>query len=247
MRKLLIVLILLTVIVVGLYIYSSSKKIEITGSEKTKIQAYIKDLYSWKELVGEALPEFKNINDANEEWVWDRVQQKLNTSEEYEYTYEQIEKAKKQLFGENLTKKFPKEGTEFLIYIDETEKYLAVGIGLDTDEDCFAISSINKNKEKYIVEIVEYIIDNGNSYEIDENAKNYEMYLKNLDNEKKEVFTADLYTETIDGEEYITSDTKDSEIEKYVLDNQNKFSKKIVTLEQDSQTNLLYVVNVKNK
>lgn len=128
----------------------------ISVQEINQIETYITKIYMWKEITREALPSFEDINQADEIWIWEVVKKNL---EDYEFSYKQIEEKAIELFGEKLTKKFPKEGTEYLIYDEKTEQYYAVGMGLDQLEDSFLLNKIDKIQNGYEVEIVEYLED----------------------------------------------------------------------------------------
>ena len=166
----------------------------ISIQEIERIETYITKIYMWKEITGEALPYFEDINQANEVWIWEAVKKNL---EEYELTYEQIEEEANELFGPDLTKKFPKEGSEYLKYDEQTDKYHAVGRGLDEEEDSFLLNKIEKTKDGYEVEIVEYLEDYSNllygeeqesteskSDENSQNKTNDEIIIRNFNEEE---------------------------------------------------------------
>lgn len=166
----------------------------ISIQEIEKIETYITKIYMWKEITGEALPSFEDINQANDVWIWEAVKKNL---EEYELTYEQIEEEANELFGPDLTKKFPKEGSEYLKYDEQTDKYHAVGRGLDEEDDSFLLNKIEKTKDGYEVEIVEYLEDYSNllygeeqesteskSDENSQNKTNDEIIIRNLNEEE---------------------------------------------------------------
>lgn len=166
----------------------------ISIQEIERIETYITKIYMWKEITGEALPSFEDINQANDVWIWEAVKKNL---EEYELTYEQIEEEANELFGPDLTKKFPKEGSEYLKYDEQTDKYHAVGRGLDEEEDSFLLNKIEKTKDGYEVEIVEYLEDYSNllygeeqesteskSDENSQNKTNDEIIIRNFNEEE---------------------------------------------------------------
>ena len=41
---------------------------------------YISKIYMWKEITGDALPKFDNINDAPDVWTWEVVKKDLDLS-----------------------------------------------------------------------------------------------------------------------------------------------------------------------
>lgn len=125
---------------------------EIQNIEKT-----ISSVYMWKEVTGEALPEFQDINSADDKWIWEAVK---NNLENYEVTYEEIEGKAKEIFGESFNKEFPKEGNSSFEYNSEINKYIATEIEFDQEEDSFLLDNINKtNDGGYEVEIIEYLED----------------------------------------------------------------------------------------
>ena len=124
---------------------------EIQNIEKT-----ISSVYMWKEVTGDALPEFEDINSADDKWVWEVVK---NNLENYEVTYEEIEEEAKIIFGDNFNKEFPKEGNSSFEYNSETNKYIATEVELDEKEDSFLLDNINKTDTGYEVEIIEYLED----------------------------------------------------------------------------------------
>lgn len=159
MKKLIIIIIILAIIFVGMIIYKNiaiNTSNNISIQEISQIETYITRIYMWKEITQEALPYFEDINQVNDTWMWEVVKKNL---EDYEFTYEEIQEKAKELFGENLTKAFPKEGTEYIIYDEKIDRYYAVGMGLDQLEDCFLLNEIHKTKDGYEVEIVEYLED----------------------------------------------------------------------------------------
>lgn len=197
MKKLIVIIIILAIIFVGMLTYKNlaiKANNNISIQEIERIETYITKIYMWKEITGEALPSFEDINQANDVWIWEAVKKNL---EEYELTYEQIEEEANELFGPDLTKKFPKEGSEYLKYDEQTDKYHAVGRGLDEEEDSFLLNKIEKTKDGYEVEIVEYLEDYSNllygeeqesteskSDENSQNKTNDEIIIRNLNEEE---------------------------------------------------------------
>ena len=226
MKKLVAIICVLLVIFIGMYINKtkSSQKI-VTASEVEKVEEYISKIYMWKEVTEEALPEFNNINEAPDLWTWEVVKKNL---EDYELTYEEIQQKATELFGKQFTKQFPKEGTEYIKYDEQTDKYITSGIGLDSLDDCFLIKNINKNKNEYDVEIVEYLEDYSNSAGVEDEDEVYDIYIKNLNQDT---------IATIKSNE---GETKAIET---VKENIDKFTTKTIKLIKDSDGNI-YVKQV---
>ena len=226
MKKLVAIICVLLVIFIGMYINKtkSSQKI-VTASEVEKVEEYISKIYMWKEVTEEALPEFNNINEAPDLWTWEVVKKNL---EDYELTYEEIQQKATELFGKQFTKQFPKEGPEYIQYDEQTDKYITSGIGLDSLDDSFLIKNINKNKNEYDVEIVEYLEDYSNSAGVEDEDEVYDIYIKNLNQDT---------IATIKSNE---GETKAIET---VKENIDKFTTKTIKLIKDSDGNI-YVKQV---
>ena len=226
MKKLVAIICVLLVIFIGMYINKtkSSQKM-VTASEVEKVEEYISKIYMWKEVTEEALPEFNNINEAPDLWTWEVVKKNL---EDYELTYEEIQQKATELFGKQFTKQFPKEGTEYIKYDEQTDKYITSGIGLDSLDDCFLIKNINKNKNEYDVEIVEYLEDYSDSAGVEDEDEVYDIYIKNLNQDT---------IATIKSNE---GETKAIET---VKENIDKFTTKTIKLIKDSDGNI-YVKQV---
>ena len=148
MKKLVVIIIILLIIFIGMYIYrqnqiETNRSNEITVDEINKIETYLQKIYMWKEITGEALPTFDNINNAPDIWLWEVVKKNL---EEYELSYEQLQDKAKEIFGNDLQKEFPREGYEYMEYNEETDKYYAIGSVLDNQDDVFLLDTIQKNE-----------------------------------------------------------------------------------------------------
>lgn len=226
MKKLVAIICVLLVIFIGMYINKSkSTKELLTASEVEKIEDYMSKIYMWQEVTGEALPKFKNINDAPDIWVWEVVKKNV---EEYELSYDEIEQKAIELFGEQFTKQFPKEGTEYIQYDEQTQKYVITGVELDTLDDSFYIKNINKTKNGYVAEIVEYLEDYENALGVEDESEIYEIYIKNLNGETvATVKSNESETKTID----------------LIKENINQFTIKTVNLIKDKNENI-YVQSI---
>lgn len=159
MKKMLIIIIILVLILVGMVIYRNTAvgtKNNVNVQEIEKIENYISKIYMWKEITKEALPTFENVNAAEDLWIWEVVKKNL---EEYEVSKEEIKEKTKELLGEDFNRDFPEEGNESFEYNEETQMYLATETVLDEKEDTFLLNHIEKTKEGYTVEMIEYLED----------------------------------------------------------------------------------------
>ena len=230
MKKLVVIILILLIIFIGMYVYRQNKihvnrNSETTIDEVNKIETYLQKIYMWKEITGEALPTFDNINNAPEVWLWEVVKKNL---EEYELSYEQIQEKAKELFGEELQKDFPKEGYQYMEYNEDTDTYYAIGSGLDNQEDVFLLQDIQKQEDGYIVEIIEYLEDYSEGYETTETE--YNIQIKNIKDEK-------IGT--------VKSTESETNIQQFVKENVDKLTKKEVHLKTDTNGNI-YVTSVRN-
>ena len=230
MKKLIVIIVILLLIFVGMYMYKHNKIIgnqstEVSIEEINKIETYLQKIYMWREITGDALPVFDEINDAPDVWLWEVVKKNL---EEYTLTYEQLQDKAKEIFGEDLQKEFPKEGYEYMEYDEETNTYYAIGSGLDNQEDVFLLDKIQKQDNGYTVQIVEYLEDYSEGYETSDGA--YNIQIKNLKDE-------------IIGE--VNSEESETNIQQVVKDNINRFTKKEVNLKTD-ENGSIYVTSVRN-
>ena len=227
MKKLLAIICILLVIFIGMYINKNRiNQNMVTASEVENIEQYISKIYMWKEVTEEALPQFDNINNAPDLWTWEVVKKNL---ENYELSYEEIQEKAIEIFGKQFTKQFPKEGTEYIQYNEETQKYITTGMGLDTLEDSFYIKKIDKNKNKYQVEIIEYLEDYENALGVEDENEIYDIYFKNLNQET---------IATIKSNE---GETRTIEV---IKENLEKFTTKTIDLMKDSNGNI-YVIQVR--
>lgn len=227
MKKLVAIICILLVIFVGMYVNrSKSNQNLITATEVEKVEEYISKIYMWKEITGEALPKFDNINDAPDVWTWEVVKKNL---ENYDLTKDEIQNKATELFGNQFKKQFPQEGTEYMQYDEELGKYISTGIELDTLDDCFYIKNIRKTKDGYEVEIAEYLEDYVNSLGVEDENEIYEIYIKNLNEE------------TIANVKNTEGETKTIDV---VKENLDKFTTKTVNLKKNSNGNI-YVESVK--
>lgn len=218
MRKMLIIIGILSIIFFGMIAY---RKLEVKNSttvnagEVTQIQSYIEKIYLWKEVTKEALPTFSDINQANDKWIWEVVK---NNLDDYEISLEEADKKVKELFGKECNKQMPKEGNSSFIYNEESEKYEATGVELDNKQDTFLINNITKTKDGYQVEIIEYLINHMNENNITVENTNEES----------------LGT--------VGNSTNDTKIQDIVKQNKSRFTKKKITLKKESESENSLVV-----
>ena len=218
MRKMLIIIGILSIIFFGMIAY---RKLEVKNSttvnagEVTQIQSYIEKIYLWKEVTKEALPTFSDINQANDKWIWEVVK---NNLDDYEISLEEANEKVKELFGKECNKQMPKDGNSSFIYNEESGKYEATGVELDNKQDTFLINNITKTKDGYQVEIIEYLINHMNENNI------------TIENTNEESLGT------------VGNSANDTKIQDIVKQNKSKFTKKKITLKKESESENSLVV-----
>lgn len=220
MKKLFAIIGVLLLIFIFLLIYRINlKNNRINIQDVEKIQQYISKIYMWKEVTGEALPKFDNVNDAPNLWIWEVVKRNF---EDYEISYDDIEDKATEIFGSNIDMKFIDQDLDYIEYDTKTSKYINTGFALDTIDDSFIIKDIKKTREGYEVDIIEYLEDYGQK-DLDEN-RDFDINIENLNNDIVEV-------------------VKESESESRIIDivkeNSSKFSMKSINLIKDPSGSLV--------
>ena len=213
---------ILLVIFIGMLIYRKQligSTDNINVQDINQIQDYISKIYGWKEVTKQALPEFSDINNADQTWIWEIVKKNLDS---YELTYDQINEKAKELFGENFNIQFPKEGNEAIEYDEQTDKYYNLDVELDNKEDSFLLDKIEKNKTGYKAKIIEY--------EEDYSAENTIIIINTNDEEIGRVSSSD-------------SETK---IQEVVKNNIDRFTKKEINLEKQGEKLTVKSVKIVN-
>ena len=238
--KLLIIIIILGIVAFLMYSFAFSPKKypkNIKPTDYNGIMEYISDIYGVTFLI----PEFENINDANEHWLWENVNQyvwnhedeyKEKNSQEYGYSYDDISKIVKKLYGSDLKKVFPK-GAIAMRYDSYTDSYGPTSFGISNYYD-YKIDSIIKDGTTYTVSIYDYTVSSETFSENDETDDYFEIfnnydYLLNSDNG-----TPIIKVKTLDDEEFQNLITK-----------KNMLSHKVLTIEYDEASNLYYIKSCK--
>lgn len=221
MKKMLIIIVVLAGILISMIIYKNmavGSKNNINIQEIKKIEEAISKIYLWKEVTNEALPEFENINETTDLWIWETVKKNI---EKFEINYEEIEQISKELFGQDFNKAFPKNGNFSFQYDEEKNIYIPTEVTLDQKEDAFIISNIEKNQEGYEVEIIEYLEDYSN---------------------EQKVIVRNLTDEEIG---QVSSSESETKIQEIVKENETRFDKKKLYFKIENNNNNLIIQKVK--
>lgn len=211
-----------------------SPNIIISDSEKENLIIYLNDIYN--SIYG--IPEFNNINEADETWLWDNINQYLTNHSEFEernlncsYTYEEISSYAKILYGDSLNKKFP-IGNEVMIY-DEENNLFGVPSSYFNNFFEYQIENIQKNNNIYTVNIIDYAIS------FWEHQGEHPTYNTNFFNINEFNLNGELSKDII----FYVTDLK--EYENNILKNKDKFTSKTLTIEYDTNTQKYHIKSCK--
>lgn len=232
-RLLIIILILIPITFILYYLVSVKEKSE-KKEDYSGIKEYIKDIYGTTFLI----PEFNDINQADEDWLWENVSQYVwnhddeyheKNTQEYGYHYEDIAKVVKTLYGNHLNKKFPK-GATAMRYNSYRDLYGPTSFVITNYYD-YRIDTITKNENIYTVSLFDFTV-----------------YLNKNENENNDFEIFNNY-DFILNENHATpllkiSSLKDSEF-KNILNKKEDLSHKILTIEYDEMDNLYHITSCK--
>lgn len=193
---------------------------EISSIEETVLKEYIEKIYRRFEI---SIPEFTDINEAEERWLWGVIYNNCdhgeiwveNSTVEFVYRSDMIKTAE-ELFGENLIIEPPiTEGNiNFFEYSSKDDCYLNIGRGGESIIPRYIIAQIDRKNDIFIVQIVEYLYDNS---EFPYSSEPYKISLN------------------VGESKVVTFDSNEKfDVEKYVLENKDKFVQKKLTIKNNS-------------
>jgi len=195
----------------------------ISNIEETVLKEYVEKIYRRHEI---SIPEFKNINDADERWLWGVIYNNCDKSsiDMGEYTdnsvvyKNQLINKGKELFGDVLTVVPPVEGgnINFFEYNSKYDCYITIGRGGESVIPKYIISEMVRKDDIFTVVIIEYLYDN-TDFPMGEDERIYKISL-NVGDTKIVTFNSN--------EEF--------DVEKYVLDNNDKFVQKKLTIKNNA-------------
>lgn len=233
--KLLIIILILAII--AFFMYKLAYKKSSKDNNTAGLEAYIKDIYGRTFLI----PEFNNINKADEKWLWENVNQYVwnhddeyheKNEQEYGYTYDEVEKIVKKLYGDKLSKKFPK-GSVSMRYDSSRNLYGPTSYSLDYYYD-YKIDSIKKDGNNYIVSLYDFTIS------LDK------FYVENQNDDAFEIFNNyDYLLNASNGTPIISVKSLDDEAFKNILDKKENLSHKTLTIEFNEAEKLYYIKSCK--
>ena len=233
--KLLIIIALIGIILFCLYKFVFNKNTKNQTNKYSDLKRYLSDIYGVTFLI----PEFDDINEADEQWLWENVNQYLwnhddeyheQNSQEYGYTYDEVSKIVKILYGDDLKKQFPK-GAISMRYNSYRDLYAPTAYSV-SNYYSYRLDNISQNGNIFTISLYDYTILSANSsgettYMI---YNNYEYLLNSY--EGTPIMTI--------------SSLKDKQFEN-LLEQKDKLSHKILTIEFDEQTNLYHIKSCKYK
>lgn len=195
------------------------KKEEVSSLEKATIEEYVEKIYKYGEIVN--IPTFENINNADEEWLWVIAFKECENTEMV--TKSELVAKAKELFGTSFNKQ-PKEDSIFCAYWNEEMQYYegkAHGL-MAENETRYIIKSVEKDQNRFKVEIVEYVLNVSEIIKGEENAK---VQIKNGDT--------------------VVATVSENEDKEYVKENSETFTSRILEIEETNGK--LHIVSCKNK
>ena len=242
-RKSLVLISVLIIILLVAFAVLITNNNDITQSEKEEIENYIKMIYGF---YGETLPEFEDVNDANEDWMWMVTLYYLQeTNESGMYTSEEVKEAGKILYGDNFNKEISKDSSKFVLYFEDTHRYRLVGMSFE-EYFGFVTKNVTKKGNKYIVDIVEYI----KYWERDTDLDPGREIIMNAKSEEITSFNRKITSASNDEERKLLeleNESIEAEIKGFVLKNSHKFKTKELMIERDKETGLLHILASKDK
>lgn len=235
--KLIVLIIILLIITCIMYYYAFINHSTSKQTDYSNIEKYIKDIYGTTFLI----PEFDNINDATEDWLWENVNQYVwnhdddyheKNEQEYGYTYEDISKIVNHLYGSNLKKKFP-EGAVSMRYNSYRNLYGPTSFGITNYYD-YKIENITQENTNYIVSLYDYTISNEDFLGKDSPDGYFEIFNNYDFLINKENGTPIIKVKSLDDKKF-----------KNILDEKNKLSHKILTIKYDESDNSFHIISCK--
>ncbi len=234
-NKILILIVVILLLILGITILLHNIQIKKT-KEYEDLKKYISIIYGKTFLI----PDFDDINDAEESWLWDNINQYLwandsiykeKNSQAYGYTYEEINDIAKILYGDSLKKNFP-EGSVAMRYFSYNNHYGPTSYDLESFYN-YQIDKIEKKDNIYTVSIYDYIISS------------YRMLGENPDNLFDIYNNYDFLINGNNATPIISIPELNDKNLSNLMNYKEKLSYKILTIEYDKQTNLYHIKSCK--
>lgn len=217
-------------------IAKTSKNTKLTDEERVEIEEYVNKVCNWRHG---SLREFKNINEADKNWIYSCLEPRIIT-DTYSYsTKEEIEEDLINLFGEDLifdVEKDIKQNRDayWPNYNPEDGKYDFPHFGMDIST-YYAINDIQKNNDNYSVNLVEYFETCDLYEEYSNNIGDYTIVYNYQTRNDPDNHTGIFHIETSkldnsDKSHYVSDEVLDSE----VLKRKDQFRNFNITLKKDS-------------
>jgi hypothetical protein len=234
--KIIVIIITIALIAFCTFRFIKNNPTKEDSNSYNDLENYISIIYGKTFLI----PEFDNINDADEDWLWENVNQYLwyyndkyeeKNSVAYGYTYDEISEIVNELYGDNLTKEFP-TGAKAMRYNIFNNMYGPTAYGLENYYD-YKIDSIKQEENVYTVSLYDYTVSlyrtlGDNPEDLIDIYNNYD-YLLNGD----------------DGTPIISVTSLDDDNFTNLLDYKNQLSHKILKIEYNEQTGNYNIISCK--
>lgn len=236
--KVLVIVLILVIILSTFFIVknknSENSKNNISDVEQKEIATYINDIYN----IHTAIPEFEDINDANELWIWDNINQYLCNHEEFEdrnqycdYTYEEISNFAKILYGNDFSLTVPVQNPA-MIYDSENNTYGVPLYTVETLKEC-QIESIEKSGNTYTINLIDYVISFVPPF--DSTSSDEEIYFYNITEFELNSSASNIIFKIEELKNY----------KEKIFENKDKFSSKTIVLEYDENLKQYHIKSCK--
>lgn len=240
-----VILVIIPLVILSVVMITNKTNNNITELEKEEIQTYIEMIYD--EYYDETVPEFENINNAKEDWIWMMALSYLETikyPDEYKgFASNEVKEAANILYGNNFNKEITKDSSKHVIYFEDENKYRSEAMSSDI-LNRFVVKDIIKEHNQYIVDVIEY--NECSDYHED----TYCEVILDSKYEEMTSFNREHFYATNDEEMKLLEEESanvEAKFKDYVLENADKFNIKTLVLKRDEGTDLLYIVSSKNK
>ncbi len=228
--KIIICFVIIIAIAFGVFIFISKK----SNDNYTALETYISNIYGKYHLI----PEFNNINNADSNWLWDNINTYLWSIPENEkrnskfadYTYDEILRISKFLYGDNF-KLTPPKNNDYMLYDENTNKFGPTAYDVEEYID-YKIEKIEEKNNTFEVTLVSYYI--------------YPDFLGNTPSNKFKIYNISDYKLNFENSTPIaTFKDANEDYKQKILNNKDKLSEMLFTIEFDTETNLYHITSCK--
>lgn len=205
---------------------TQTDKNELQDEEESEIRAYTSTICTTN--LGNRLPEFSNINDADKPWIYAHITRDDST---FFMTENEIKENLKETFGDELILDVKKDTAEYddismPSFNEENGDYTLPAFGMD-NIICYEVNSIQKSDNVYTVNVIEYNV----ATDFDTNEQIISTYNKSNDKKRTEIFR-------------VSEDESADKIKEEVMKQKDKFISFNITIENTGNQFILQKITV---